>query len=94
MNFFFSCAFSFESLYFVYPASAKAEKSKKGGKCMYDDIAIEQRVHDLAVQATIHNYKLAGVKITERNAFEFAVMYRSLLREIRRSIEEGRSDLQ
>lgn len=61
---------------------------------MYDDIAIEQRVHDLAVQATIHNYKLAGVKITERNAFEFAVMYRSLLREIRRSIEEGRSDLQ
>lgn len=61
---------------------------------MYDDIAIEQRVHDLAVQATIHNYKLAGTEITAGNAFEFAVMYRNLLREIRRSIEEGRSDLQ
>nr|DAV37639.1 MAG TPA: hypothetical protein [Caudoviricetes sp.] len=31
MNFFFSCAFSFESLYFVYPASAKAENQRREG---------------------------------------------------------------
>lgn len=61
---------------------------------MYDDIDIEQRAHDLAVQATIHNYQLDGAKITNENAFEFAIMYRSLLKEIRGSIVEGRSDLQ
>ena len=37
---------------------------------MYDDIDIEQRAHDLAVQATIHNYQLDGAKITNENAFE------------------------
>lgn len=33
-------------------------------------------------------------KITEINAFEFAVEYRSLLKEIRNSISEGLSDLE
>ncbi|MEF2693494.1 MAG: hypothetical protein U0O03_01470 [Blautia wexlerae] len=61
---------------------------------MYKDISVEQRTHDLAVQAVIHNYQLRGEKITEINAFEFAVEYRSLLKEIRNSISEGLSDLE
>lgn len=29
---------------------------------MYKDISVEQRTHDLAVQAVIHNYQLRGEK--------------------------------
>lgn len=46
---------------------------------MYNDIGIEQRAHDLAVQAVILNYQIRGERITEDNAFEFATEYRSLL---------------
>ena len=61
---------------------------------MYKDISVEQRTHHLAVQAVIHNYQLLGKEITEGNAFEFAVEYRSLLKQIRNSISEGLSDLE
>lgn len=61
---------------------------------MYNDIGIEQRAHDLAVQAVILNYQIRGERITEDNAFEFATEYRSLLKPIRNSISEGLTDLE
>lgn len=61
---------------------------------MYDDISIEQRVHDLAVQATILYFQQNNIEINESNAFEYACKYRSLLNPIRCSIKEGRTDLQ
>ena len=61
---------------------------------MYKDISIEQCAHDLAIQAAIHDYQLRGEAITENNAFEFAILYRRLLKKIRDSVSEGQSDLQ
>lgn len=61
---------------------------------MYSDISAEQRAHDLAVQATILYYQQCGIKIDETNAFEYGCKYRSILKQIRNSIEEGISDLQ
>lgn len=60
---------------------------------MYDDISVEQRAHDLALIATENHLRLTGEDIDEKNAFEYAIYYRSILRNIRRSIEEGRTDL-
>ena len=61
---------------------------------MYKEISVEQRTHDLAVQAVIHNYQLRGESVTEENAFEFAIEYRRLLKGIRDSVSEGQSDLE
>lgn len=61
---------------------------------MYKDLSVEQRAHDLAVQATILNYQMRGERVTEDNAFEFAIEYRRLLKPIRDSISEGLSDLE
>lgn len=47
-----------------------------------------------AIQAAIHDYQLRGEAITENNAFEFAILYRRLLKKIHDSISEGQSDLQ
>lgn len=60
---------------------------------MYDDIIIEQRVHDLAVQATISYFQQHNISIDESSAWDYATKYRSLLSPIRRCLEEGRSDL-
>lgn len=60
---------------------------------MYDDISVEQRAHDLSVAATILYYQQNNIQITEENAFECGMVYRRLLAEFRKSIEEGRSDL-
>lgn len=60
---------------------------------MYNEISIEQRTHDLAVQATILYYQQCGIKIDEDNAFEYGIKYRSLLKQIRNSISEGQTDL-
>lgn len=60
---------------------------------MYNEISVEQRTHDLAVAATILYYQQNNIKITESNAFDYAMKYRSLLKHIRDSIEEGRTDL-
>ena len=59
---------------------------------MYSDISIEQRAHDLALQATILQYQQKGIIIDEKNAFEYAIAYRHLLSEVRRSLEEGETD--
>ena len=61
---------------------------------MYSDISIEQRTHDLAIAATLLYYQQIGIAIDENNAFEYGIKYRSLLKNIRKSIEEGTSDLQ
>lgn len=60
---------------------------------MYDDISIEQRAHDLALQATILQYQQKGITIDEKNAFDYAIVYRRILSKVRRSLEEGRTDL-
>lgn len=61
---------------------------------MYNDISVEQRTHDLAVAATILYFQQQGISIDETNAFDYAIKYRSLLKQIRNSIEEGKTDLQ
>ncbi len=61
---------------------------------MYNEISVEQRSHDLAVAATILYYQQKGVSIDEGNAFEYGIKYRSLLKHIRHSIEEGKTDMQ
>ncbi|MDE5779163.1 MAG: hypothetical protein K2I10_11745 [Lachnospiraceae bacterium] len=60
---------------------------------MYDEISIEQRAHDLAVQATILNYQLKGQSIDSANASDFVFEYRSLLSHFLGPVEEGASDL-
>ena len=60
---------------------------------MYNEISIEQRTHDLAVAATILYYQQNNIEITESNAFDYAMKYRSLLKPLRDSIEEGKEDL-
>lgn len=61
---------------------------------MYNDISIEQRTHDLAVAATFLYYQQKGISIDENNAFEYGIKYRSLLKQIRHSMEEARTDQQ
>lgn len=58
---------------------------------MYGDFPDEQRAHDLALQACLINHILSKKPI--ENDFEFAIEYRDHLREVRRGIEEGQSDL-
>ena len=53
----------------------------------------EQRTHDLAVAATVLYYQQQNIEISESNAFEYGMKYRSLLNQIRNSMEEGKSDL-
>lgn len=60
---------------------------------MYNDISVEQRAHDLAVQAAILNYQLKGEMINSNNAFDFVCEYRSLLSFFLGSVEEGMRDL-
>lgn len=61
---------------------------------MYNDISVEQRAHDLAVQATLLVYQRKNLPLSsETDFFEFGCQYRSALRLIRSSIEEGVSDL-
>lgn len=60
---------------------------------MYDEISLEQRTHDLAVAATILYYQQQNIEINESNAFEYGMKYRSLLNQIRKSMDEGKSDL-
>ena len=60
---------------------------------MYNEISIEQRAHDLAVQAAILNYQLKGKPIDSKNAFEFVMEYRSLLTSFLMPLEEGKTDL-
>lgn len=60
---------------------------------MYDEISVEQRTHDLALQATILYFQQNGIQINESNAWDYAMKYRSLLSPIRHCIEEGRTDL-
>lgn len=61
---------------------------------MYDDISVEQRAHDLALSATILVYQRKNLPLSsETDFFEFGCAYRSALTTIRRSIEEGASDL-
>lgn len=60
---------------------------------MYDEISVEQRTHDLALQATILYFQQEGIEVNESNAWDYAMKYRSLLKPIRRCIEEGRTDL-
>lgn len=60
---------------------------------MYDSINVEQRTHDLALQATILYFQQNGFQITESNAWDYVMKYRSLLKPIRACIEEGRTDL-
>lgn len=60
---------------------------------MYDEISLEQRTHDLAVAATILYYQQQNIEINESNAFEYDMKYRSLLNQIRKSMDEGKSDL-
>ncbi len=60
---------------------------------MYSDISIEQRAHDLAVQATILNYQLKGQPIDSNNAFDFVCEYRGLLSCFLAPVKEGASDL-
>lgn len=61
---------------------------------MYNDISVEQRAHDLAVAATILYYQQKQISIDESNAFEYGIKYRSLLKQIRNSMEEGKTDMQ
>ncbi|MDO4553679.1 MAG: hypothetical protein Q4B70_00870 [Lachnospiraceae bacterium] len=61
---------------------------------MYEDLSIEQRTHDLAVAATIAYFQKKDIIIDESNAFEYAMKYRSLLKGIRNSILEARTDLE
>lgn len=60
---------------------------------MYSDVSIEQRAHDLALQATILQYQQKGIIIDEKNAFEYVIAYRRILPEVRRSLQEGQTDL-
>lgn len=60
---------------------------------MYDEISLEQRTHDLAIAATVLYYQQQNIEISESNAFEYGMKYRSLLNQIRNSMEEGKSDL-
>ena len=61
---------------------------------MYDEISIEQRAHDLAVQATLLIYQRENLPLSsETNFYEFGCQYRSALAQIRKSISEGKSDL-
>ena len=79
-------------LYFDYrhlPMPSNVERSD----IMYDEISLEQRTHDLAVAATILYYQQQNIEINESNAFEYGMKYRSLLNQIRKSMDEGKSDL-
>lgn len=61
---------------------------------MYDDISIEQRAHDLAIQATLLIYQRKNLPLSSASDFfEFGCQYRSVLVHIRKSIAEGVSDL-
>lgn len=60
---------------------------------MYNDIAIEQRAHDLAMQAVIMNYHLKGEAINSNNAFDFVLEYRNLLQYFLGPLQEGQTDL-
>lgn len=62
-------------------------------KNMYSEISIEQRAHDLAVQAVIMNYQLKGESIDSKNAFDFVSEYRNLLSSFLSPLEEGKTDL-
>ena len=61
---------------------------------MYDDLSVEQRTHDLALQATILHYQQHGISVNESNIWDFVLTYRSLLKPIRDCVEEGRTDPQ
>lgn len=60
---------------------------------MYNDIDIEQRAHDLAMQAVIMNYQLKGEAINSNNAFDFVLEYRNLLQYFLGPLQEGQTDL-
>lgn len=61
---------------------------------MCNNISVEQRAHDLAVQATALIYQRENKPLSSpTDFFEFGIQYREALRLIRRSIEEGCSDL-
>lgn len=60
---------------------------------MYNEISVEQRAHDLAIQAVIHNYQLKNEPITSDNAMDYVAEYRSLLTSFLGPVEEGKSDL-
>ena len=60
---------------------------------MYNEISIEQRAHDLAVQAVIANYRLKGKAISSSNAMDFISEYRSLLISFLNPLKEGETDL-
>lgn len=60
---------------------------------MYDDVSVEQRTHDLALQATILYFQQNGIQINESTAWDYVMKYRSLLKPIRDCVEEGLTDL-
>ena len=53
----------------------------------------EKRAHDLALCATRDYYRHNNKVITDQNAFEAGIFYRSVYRQFLHSIEEGSSDL-
>lgn len=61
---------------------------------MFKDVSVEQRTHDLALQATILYYQQHDISVDESNAWDFVMKYRSLLKPIRNCVEEARTDLQ
>ena len=70
------------------------EYYRKEKNTVYNDISNEQRAHDLAVQATLLIYQRKNLPLSsESDFFEFGCQYRSALKKIRSSIEEGATDL-
>ena len=62
---------------------------------MYSDISVEQRAHDLALQATILIYQRKNLPLSSAtDYFEFGCQYRAALRAILPSIKEGATDLE
>ncbi|MGE9943175.1 hypothetical protein ACQRBH_16630 [Bariatricus sp. SGI.161] len=62
---------------------------------MYSDISIEQRAHDLALQATLLIYQRKNLPLSsESDYFNFGCQYRAALKAIRPSIKEGATDLE
>lgn len=57
------------------------------------DVSVEQRTHDLALQATVLYFQQNGIQINESTVWDYVMKYRSLLKPIRDCVEEGRTDL-
>ncbi len=63
---------------------------------MYSEISIEQRAHDLAVQATVLYYQQKNIFLDTDDAtcsFEFGTTYRCFLADIRKSITKDIENL-